>query len=302
MVAPQTITIAGKPYTKDDWFNTPETILSAINKSLHLQPSHPISLTRSLIESRFPSYSSYNTFFPIVSVHENFDSLGFPPDHPGRSKTDTYYINSSTLLRTHTSAHEAQVFGANETDRFLISADVYRRDAVDRSHYPIFHQMEGARFWDRREHNGNVTKAVYESLNEIPANDMKVEDPNPTVHAERNPLQPEHTLEEVEAIATHLKRSLENVVVEIFSQARQAAVNAGDAAASTEEPLKVRWIEAYFPFTSPSWELEIWWQGQWLEVLGCGVTRQSLYNNAGFPDRLGWAFGIKSCIGSGIWE
>jgi phenylalanyl-tRNA synthetase alpha chain len=152
--------------------------------------------------------------------------------------------------------------------------------------------MEGARFWDRRSHNGNITSAAISSLDEIPPNDMRVEDPNPTVNPERNPLQPEHTLEEVEAIATHLKRSLENVVVEIFSQARQAAAKAGDTAASAEEPLKVRWIEAYFPFTSPSWELEIWWQGQWLEVLGCGVTRQSLYTNAGFPDRLGWAFGI----------
>jgi len=152
--------------------------------------------------------------------------------------------------------------------------------------------MEGARFWDRTQHNGNVTAAVLESLKEIPPHDMKVEDPNPTVHEERNPLQPEHTLQEVEAIATHLKRSLENVVVEIFSKAREAAAAAGDPTAHTSEPLKVRWIEAYFPFTSPSWELEIYWQDQWLEVLGCGVTRHSLYKNAGYPDRLGWAFGI----------
>lgn len=152
--------------------------------------------------------------------------------------------------------------------------------------------MEGARFWDRSQHNGNVTAAVLESLKEIPAHDMKVEDPNPTVHEERNPLQPEHTQQEVETIATHLKRSLENVVVEIFSKAREAAATAGDPTAHTSEPLKVRWIEAYFPFTSPSWELEIFWQDQWLEVLGCGVTRHSLYKNAGYPDRLGWAFGI----------
>ena len=285
------MTIAGKEYKKDSWYNTPETILSAVNKSLHVQRNHPLSITRQLIESRFPTFTKYNDYFPVVSTHQNFDSLGFPKDHPGRSRSDTYYINSTTLLRTHTSAHEAEVFSANETDRYLISADVYRRDAVDRTHYPIFHQMEGARFWDRKEHSGNVTNAVLESLASLPTHDMKVENPSPTVHAD-NPLQPEHTLEEVEAISAHLKRSLENVVVEIFSKAREAAAAAGDPTAHTSEPLKVRFIEAYFPFTSPSWEVEIYWQGQWLEILGCGVTRQSLYNNAGFPDRLGWAFGI----------
>ncbi|OOF99425.1 hypothetical protein ASPCADRAFT_41141, partial [Aspergillus carbonarius ITEM 5010] len=58
------------------------------------------------------------------------------------------------------------------------------------------------------------------------------------------------------------------------------------------EPLKVRWVEAYFPFTSPSWELEVFWQGDWLEVLGCGVIKQELLNNSDVPNRVGWAFGI----------
>ena len=59
-----------------------------------------------------------------------------------------------------------------------------------------------------------------------------------------------------------------------------------------EEPLRVRWVEAYFPFTSPSWELEIFWQGDWLEVLGCGVVKQEVLINAGVPTQIGWAFGM----------
>ncbi|KAI5307837.1 hypothetical protein KEM55_007283, partial [Ascosphaera atra] len=54
----------------------------------------------------------------------------------------------------------------------------------------------------------------------------------------------------------------------------------------------VRWVEAYFPFTSPSWELEVFYQGDWLEVLGCGIVKQEILNKAGVPDRIGWAFGI----------
>jgi phenylalanyl-tRNA synthetase alpha chain len=272
-------------------------VLSLTGRKLHLQKDHPVSITRQIVESVFPksTYRTYNHFDPVVSTHENFDSLGFPPDHPGRARSDTYYVNRDTLLRTHTSAHEAHLFGARESDGYLISADVYRRDEVDRSHYPVFHQMEGARVWDRQTvPGGDVARAVYEDLRRLPEHGMQVEDPNPPFHADRNPLQEKyHTPEEAEAVAAHLKRSLELMVCEIFSRAKSAAAAAaGGEQQQEQEPLRVRWVEAYFPFTSPSWELEVFYQGDWLEVLGCGVSKQELLINAGVPSRIGWAFGI----------
>lgn len=286
----------GKKYPSDEWTNVSPSILSFLPRRLHLQPSHPVSITRQVIESNFPSptYTHYNDLHPIVTVTQNFDSLGFPQDHPGRSPTDTYYINKDTVLRTHTSAHEADIFLDNKSEGYTISADVYRRDAIDRSHYPVFHQMEGARIWDRRKvPGGDIAKAVWTDIQRLPKHNLKVEDPNPTIHPERNPLQAQHhSREEVEPIATHLKRSLEGVVVELFSRAQKAALAAGSVSTTVIEPLRVRWVEAYFPFTSPSWELEVFWQGDWLEILGCGVTKQELYINAGVPDKLGWAFGI----------
>lgn len=229
-----------------------------------------------------------------MTVAQNFDTLGFSQDHPGRSPTDTYYINQETVLRTHTSAHEAEIFCINKSDGYTLSADVYRRDAVDRSHYPIFHQIEGSRTWDRTKiSNGDVAKAVRRDLETFEQQRLEVDDPNPTIHPERNPLQADHhSAEEVEAIAAHLKRSLETVVLKLFAKARQAIEASGGSVLSPEEPLRVRWIEAYFPFTSPSWELEVFWQGDWLEVLGCGVTKQEILISAGAPNRLGWAFGI----------
>lgn len=231
----------------------------------------------------------------MVTVAQNFDSLDFPADHPGRSKTDTYYVNKETVLRTHTSAHELDIFSANSSDGFTISADVYRRDAIDRSHYPIFHQMEGAMTWDRDlvPTGKSLAQEVWDDVEKLPKHDLVVEDPNPITHPERNPLQTPHSAEEAEAIAAHLKRSLENVVVEIFARAREAAANVDPSLSQqSSEALRVRWIEAYFPWTSPSWELEVFWQGDWLEVLGCGVVQQSLLNRSGVPSRLGWAFGI----------
>ncbi|RYO88244.1 hypothetical protein DL766_006276 [Monosporascus sp. MC13-8B] len=286
--------INGTRYNTDSWFNVPPNIVKRIPRRLHLQKDHPLSITRQIIESVFPSptYKYHNDFDPVVSTHQNFDSLGFPKDHPGRAKSDTYYINADTLLRTHTSAHQADTFRANLSDGYLISADVYRRDEIDRSHYPIFHQMEGARSWDRaKAPNGDVAAQIWSDVEKLPNHNVEVQDPNPPFHEDRNPLQAaHHSPAEAEAVAAHLKKSLELMVVEIFSRAGAAAQKADPY--FVDEPLQVRWVEAYFPFTSPSWELEVYYNGDWLEVLGCGVVKQDLYINAGVPDQLGWAFGL----------
>ncbi|KAK4194204.1 putative mitochondrial phenylalanyl-tRNA synthetase precursor [Triangularia verruculosa] len=295
---PKTVTINSKTYpVEPEWYNVSSTILNLTSRKLHLQKDHPVSITRQIIESVFPSptYLSYNNLDPVVSTHENFDSLGFPPNHPGRAKTDTYYINSKTLLRTHTSAHEAALFAAAKSPGYLISADVYRRDEIDKSHYPVFHQMEGARVWDRNlVPGGDIVKAVYKDLESLPKHDMIIEDPNPPFHAERNPLQSSHTAEEAKAVAAHLKRSLELMVAEIFKRVKESHARAGVKMKQddAERPLKVRWVEAYFPFTSPSWELEVWYQDEWLEILGCGVTQQHILDDAGVPSQIGWAFGV----------
>lgn len=221
--------------------------------------------------------------------------MGIPLDHSSRNRTDTYYINKQTVLRTHTSAHQADTFRADETDGYLITADVYRRDEIDRNHYPVFHQMEGALTWDRNQLPKGMTLAekVWEDFEKLPKHLIEVEDPNPTIvedpdPAKRNPLQDSHDAKEVEAIAAHLKRSIENVVIDIFTRARDSTATA----ATPKEPLKIRWVQAYFPFTSPSWELEVFYQGKWLELLGSGVIKQEILNNAGVPSRSGWAFGI----------
>lgn len=289
-----TTEINGKTYGTDSWFNVPPNIIDKVPRCLHLQKDHPVYITRQIIQSVFPApvFSYHDNLDPVVTAHQNFDSLGFPKDHPGRAKTDTYYINSDTLLRTHTSAHQADTFRANRSDGYLISADVYRRDEIDRSHYPIFHQMEGARSWDRTKvPDGDIAAAVWSDLEKLPKHDIEVQDPNPPFHHERNPLQEgHHSAAEAEAIAAHLKRSLELMVVEIFTKAKTAAKNTDPE--FVDEPLQVRWVEAYFPFTSPSWELEVYYEGDWLEVLGCGVVKQDIYVDAGVPSQVGWAFGI----------
>ena len=290
---PKSITIRGKTCATDPaWYNVPSNVAQAASRALHLQKDHPVYITRQIIESNFPgpTYKYHHQLHPIVSTQQNFDSLGFPENHPGRARSDTYYINDKTLLRTHTSAHQADTFRANNSDGYLVAADVYRRDAIDRSHYPVFHQMEGARSWDRNTvPNGDIAAAVMKDLEALPKHNVPVEDPNPPFHDERNPLQSSHTAAEAEAIGKHLKHSLELMVVDLFTRAKEAAKKADPN--FVDEPLQMRWVEAYFPFTSPSWELEVYYAGDWLEVLGSGVVKQEIYTNAGVPSKLGWAFG-----------
>lgn len=265
------ITLLGQSYRTDEWTNISRPIIDTLSRKLHLQSSHPVGILRKIIEARFPEkqYTRYSKLPPIVTTQQNFDSLGIPIDHPGRSRTDTYYVNSNTVLRTHTSAHQADTFRACPTPGFLISADVYRRDSIDKSHYPAFHQMEGAMLWDWDK---DSTQTIEDDIAKLPRLDLEVEDV-PAFH-DQNPRQQGHTDEESIAVSKHLKRTLEGVVEEIFGRARLAAGNTSD------EKLRVRWIDAYFPFTSPSYELEVFWDGQWLELLGCGVVAQSVLENA----------------------
>lgn len=295
------VTVGDKTYVADEWTNAPDTILSHVGRTVYLDENHPLSITRKLVESQFPApeYGNHVETEPIVSVAQNFDNLGFAADHPGRNRTDTYYLNKDTVLRTHTSAHQRSYFqrlNLNEETRpdevgYTIAADVYRRDAIDRSHYPVFHQMECARLWKRPQenplqHSAETAAKIMQDLAKLPQHNVPVEDLNPTIHPERNPLQETHSAEEVEAIAAHLKRSLENLVIRIFSAACEANPTI------EHEPLKIRWVEAFFPFTSPGWELEVFWEGEWLELLGCGIVQQRLLDSSDVPHRIGWAFGL----------
>jgi phenylalanyl-tRNA synthetase alpha chain len=99
-----------------------------------------------LLYIRHPKFSIFDDLSPIVSTEDCFDAMLVPKDHVSRKPTDTYYLNTNTVLRTHTSAHEAPML-RNNIKSFLITGDVYRRDEIDASHYPVFHQVEGVRFF-----------------------------------------------------------------------------------------------------------------------------------------------------------
>ncbi|ODV80452.1 phenylalanyl-tRNA synthetase [Suhomyces tanzawaensis NRRL Y-17324] len=291
---PQEIQLDGQSYKTDEWTNVPPYILELTKRQLHQNPNHPIGILRDLIQSNFKDlgYTFYNNFKPAVTTVENFDILGFPQDHPGRSKSDTYYLNKTHLLRTHTSAHEHECFLDCKTPGYFITADVYRRDEIDRTHYPAFHQMEGARIWSKD--TPNFEEQLVKDIESIPKTNIIVEDPvrDAPTHP-GNPKQDYMTEKQAQLISIHLKKTIEFLVHNVFETARESAKLAGSTEPYLNEPLKVRWVEAYFPWTSPSFEIEVWWKGEWLECCGSGIVNQQVLLNAGLTDdKLGWAFGI----------
>ncbi|GAA5963762.1 hypothetical protein JCM21900_000822 [Sporobolomyces salmonicolor] len=273
--------VAGTSYPRDDYTNVTPTILSKLDRALHLNPQHPIGILRTLIESHFHDFAHLNSLSPIVTVQQNFDDLGFPKDHPGRSLTDSYYLNRDHMLRTHTSAHEVESF-RNGLDRFLLTADVYRRDEIDRSHYPVFHQMEACNIVDPSQ--GGIEQLARENVEMsrmLEQANIEISDPTREVTA-TNPYQAEHDPEVARIIAEHLKNSLNGLVLKLF----------GGLKGTEGGPLQVRWIEATFPWTAPSYEVEVMYNGKWLEILGCGVVRQDILARSGVPHKSGWAFGL----------
>jgi phenylalanyl-tRNA synthetase alpha chain len=106
---------------------------------------HPSTLVRRDVEDIFLGLG-----YEIVDGREvettryNFDALGFPDWHPSRSPRSTLYVGDQTVLRTETSPAQIHKMEATRPPIYIISIGrVYRRDTIDATHFPIFHQFEG---------------------------------------------------------------------------------------------------------------------------------------------------------------
>lgn len=164
----------------------------------------------------------------------NFDALNIPETHPSRLESDTLYLDygdgsEEVLLRTHTSPMQARYMEEHDPPTYVVvPGRVFRADAVDATHAPVFHQIEGL--------------AVDDGI----------------------------TLGDLKGTLAHFAR-------EFFGT-------------DTE----VKFIPHYFPFTEPSAEMHAFTNGQWIELLGCGMVNPAVFRAVGYnPDAVtGFAFGM----------
>lgn len=266
----KTININNVDYVCDDYTNVTPKIISHIGKNLHNSKYNPLCLIKERIVKHFytnytgkkgnPIFSIYDNLQPVVTVYKNFDSLLIPNDHVSRNKSDTYYLNREYLLRCHTTAHQTELINMG-LDSFLVFGDVYRRDEIDPTHYPVFHQLDAVRLYDKYQ------------IRDLCKNEVEIFDEKCTVDTEEK--QAVHTCAATEVMENELKSSLITLVQTLFTK-----------------DIEHRWVPSSFPFTQPSWELEIKYNEKWLELLGCGVIKHGILSSVGAGNKIGWAFGI----------
>lgn len=272
-------------YKRDDWTNLTPRIQSHLNRNIYLQDHHPLSIIRKKIVDHFyksfvsnrgnPLFSVADNLSPVVSISQNFDSLLIPDNHVSRKKSDSFYLNREYMLRAHCTAHQLDLLKSG-LDNFLVIGDVYRRDEIDASHFPVFHQIDAVRTIRRDKLFANHEGLEIFEPNYVAGsgNESVLTNNLDGKIAEAN-KQPCHTLEAVKLAEHELKTTLIGLVKHLFG-----------------EKIKYRWVDAYFPFTQPSFELEIWYNNDWMEVLGAGIMRNEILEKAGVENSIGWAFGI----------
>lgn len=202
---------------------------------------HPIELVQERIADFFVGLGWEIADGPEVEAEWfNFDALNFGPDHPARQMQDTFYVagedgaDSNLVLRTHTSPVQARSLLERGVPLYIACpGKTFRTDALDQTHTPVFHQVEGL--------------AVDKGL------------------------------------------TMANLVGTLDAFAR----------AMFGPEAKTRLRPAFFPFTEPSAEMDLWFPQKkggagWIEWGGCGMVNPNVLRAAGVdPDEYtGFAFGM----------
>ncbi|KAL8449292.1 hypothetical protein Emag_003676 [Eimeria magna] len=351
-----------------------------------LQPQHKehnVLLARDYLQQDGAPFFVYlDSLNPLVSVCENFDSLLIEAAHCSRSTSDSYYLDPNfslshaelaamrernyydageeassskegskrMLLRTHGTAHQAALLDWG-LRRAVWSGAVARRDQVDPTHYPVFHQVDGIRIFEPHADNDPNTLDVLQEqhaalLRAVQlATEMQRQEHQQLCQSHRTGNSLLHAfneacmsagLQDVAAstllsfscfddanpyrdnpIVLQLQLTLERLVRYLWAHKptdggqtpqglthqlscldKRSSLNNGKDEASSRcsqhiesrrnQPV-LRWVyDAYFPFTSPSMELEILHEGKWIELLGAGEIQRQIIASAACSKQQEW--------------
>ncbi len=106
---------------------------------------HPLSIVLDEVKDSFIGLGFSIAEGPEVEFdYYNFEALNIPKNHPARDSQDTFYISDNVVLRTQTSPVQVRTMEQQKPPiRIIAPGRVYRSDAVDATHSPLFHQIEG---------------------------------------------------------------------------------------------------------------------------------------------------------------
>ena len=192
---------------------------------------------------KLPRFKDFDVVdFPkIVTVEQNFDLLNTSKDHSSRRETDTYYVTDEYVLRTQMTVmwsfylKDPEILEKLKKEGYVAALSmgiVFRKDEIDRHHFPAFHQIDGLYICKK-------SKKVI-------------------------------TQKDLEDVQVDMAKS-------IFGQ-----------------DIEYKFLVDSFPFTDPSVEMDIKFNGNWLEVNGAGLVHPQVLKNFGLDPQIynGWAFGF----------
>jgi phenylalanyl-tRNA synthetase alpha chain len=192
---------------------------------------------------KLPRFRDFDLIdFPkIVTVEQNFDLLNTSKDHSSRRETDTYYVTDECVLRTQMTVmwsfylKDPKVLEKLKEEgcvAALSTGIVFRKDEIDRHHFPAFHQIDGL----------YICKKSQKIISQKDLEDVQVD-----------------------------------MAKSIFGQ-----------------DIEYKFLVDSFPFTDPSVEMDIKFNGNWLEVNGAGLVHPQVLKNFGLDPEVynGWAFGF----------
>ena len=152
---------------------------------------HPLTIVENEIREIFLGMGFSVADGPEVEYdYYNFEALNLPPDHPARDTQDTFYITDNILLRTQTSSVQVHVMENQKPPiRVISSGRVYRSDAVDATHSPLFHQIEGLVVDKGHHHGRSEGYSGTADASVCTADDCKIRSCVPTTSRSQNPAQ-----------------------------------------------------------------------------------------------------------------
>ena len=222
-------------------------------------PGSPISELAKRIVG-LPRFSGYKnlTVPEIIEYGISFDLFNFPPDHPARKPTDTYFVDKNHVLRTHTTVmwyyhlnlpDVKKKIKKGESVGALSYGKVYRKDEIDRQHMNVFHQMDGWYLCRKKD----------------------------------LPAQPGHVI-----TIDDLKEVLVEIARAIFGKKIKYRFNIDDF------PYTDPSIEMEVQISHPAGGHPQGGKSQYVEILGAGVVRKCVLKNLGVNPKEynGWAFGF----------
>jgi phenylalanyl-tRNA synthetase alpha chain len=159
----------------------------------------------------------------IEDIFFNFDALNIGSNHPCRDDHQSFFLNNNKILRTQTSNAQIHSLLDNNSNMSIFSIGrTYRRD-WDRTHTPMFHQVECFK-----------------------------------------------TSANLQSMFSYIKKFLN-----LYFQ----------------KSMEIRIRPSFFPFTEPSFEIDIKLNNEWLEIMGCGIIHPNIFKNCNIEYKVSFAFG-----------